>query len=419
MSTHPLEPLPSTLGDPDIPPDISVVIPCLNEAETLGICLRKASEGLARAAIHGEIIVADNGSTDGSKEIAKSFGVRVVEVSEPGYGAALMGGIAAARGRWIIMGDADDSYDFSAIPPLVEALRSGADLVQGCRFPRGGGTILPGAMPPLHRWFGNPILSWLVRRMFDVPVIDVYCGLRGFTRRLYQSLDLRCCGMEFATEMILKAGMQRARITQVPITLYPDGRKAHGPHLRTFRDGWRTLRLFMIYSPRWTFFLPGALTIGIGLTLFLLALPQTRIFGIALDVHSLLVAALAIIVGYQAILFAGLARNYAIGQQMIPAPLKAPFWTMERGLLAGGTIVFLGLGLILSVVAFWARTGFGPLAYPTTMRIVIPGVMFATIGIQTVFASLYLGVLTMLPPRPARSKLPGGCEQDSRMAGSP
>lgn len=398
--------------------EVSVVIPCLNEADTLGTVVDKAMRSMREAQIDGEVIVADNGSTDASRQIAIDHGARVVAVTQPGYGAALMGGIEAARGRYVIMGDADDSYDFLEVPRFVDRLREGYQLVQGCRFPAGGGTILPGAMPPLHRWFGNPVLSWLVRRMFRVPITDVYCGLRGFEKQLYDRLDMRCPGMEFATEMIIKTGMQRARIAQVPITLHPDGRKSHGPHLRTFRDGWRTLRLFMIYSPRWTFFVPGAIAIVVGLLLFMIALPQVRIFGVAFDVHTLLVGALGIIIGYQAILFAGLARSFAVREGMLPAlkqeaqvHSKEKSWSMEWGLLGGAAIFATGALLILSVIAYWSWNGFGRLEYPKTMRLVVPGMLLCTLGIQTVFASLYWGVLNMHPPRtryPARSDVTGG-----------
>ena len=238
-------------------PEVSVVMPCLNEADTLEACLKKAQRALCEHKITGEIIVADNGSTDGSQAIATRMGARVIDVESKGYGNALMGGIAAARGKFVCMGDADDSYDFLAIPLFVEKLRAGFDLVQGCRLPSGGGKVLPGAMPPLHRWWGNPMFSSMTRRMFRAPIHDVYCGMRGFTKEFYDRLNLRCTGMEFATEMIIKASLRGDKIAEVPITLYPDGRKSHAPHLKTFRDGWRTLRFFLMYSPRWLFLIPG------------------------------------------------------------------------------------------------------------------------------------------------------------------
>ncbi len=260
----------------------------------MATCVSKAVRALSDAGIEGEIIVADNGSNDGSQKLSQAAGARVVAVSERGYGSALAGGIASSRGKFILMGDADDSYDFLESVRFVEALRKGADLAQGCRFPRGGGKIMPGAMPILHRYFGNPVLSWLVRTMFRIQVNDVYCGLRGFTRELYDRLDIRSPGMEFATEMIIRAGTLNARIAEVPITLHPDGRRSHGPHLRTFRDGWRTLRLFLVFSPRWTFFAPGCLFLVLALLGYLLAIPQASLGGIIIDVHTLLVASLAV-----------------------------------------------------------------------------------------------------------------------------
>src|SRR6185436_5200450 len=256
------------------------------------------------------VVVGDNGSTDGSQEIAAAHGARVVHVAARGYGSALMGGIAAARGRYVIMGDADDSYDFLEVPKFVERLRQGYGLVQGCRLPSGGGTVLPGAMPPLNRWFGNPALSFLARWWFRTPVHDVYCGMRGFSVEAYRRLDLRCTGMEFATEMIIKASLHRERIADVPIALHPDGRKAHLPHLRTFRDGWRTLRLFLLFTPRWLFLVPGALLIALGLLGYLVALPGVTVGGVTFDVHTLLVASLALLAGEQAIAFALFAKTF-------------------------------------------------------------------------------------------------------------
>jgi glycosyltransferase involved in cell wall biosynthesis len=253
--------------------ELSVVMPCLNEADTLASCIRKARRGMEGASIAGEVIVADNGSTDDSPAIARNEGARVVPVTARGYGAALMGGIDAARGRFIIMGDADDSYDFGEVPKFVERLREGYELVQGCRLESGGGRVLPGAMPRLHRWLGNPMFSRIARTWFRAPVHDIYCGLRGFTKELYQRLDQRCTGMEFATEMIIKASLAQARIAEVPITLHPDGRKSHPPHLKTFRDGWRTLRFFLMCTPRRLFFRPGLILVVAGLAGYTLAMP--------------------------------------------------------------------------------------------------------------------------------------------------
>lgn len=383
----------------DNPTELSVVMPCLNEADTIKICVEKAILAMEEAGIEGEIIVADNGSTDASVQIASSLGARIVPVAEPGYGAALMGGIEASGGQFIIMGDADDSYDFLDIPAFVDQLRTGVDLVQGCRLPRGGGRVLPGAMPFLHRWFGNPVLSWLVRRMFRIPIHDVYCGMRGFTRRLYDQLDLRSPGMEFATEMIIKSGLHGASMSQVPITLHPDGRQDHGPHLRTFRDGWRTLRLFLVFSPRWTFFRPGLILILLGIIGYVLAIPQTKILGAALDVHTLLIASLAVLLGWQAVLFATLARIFAAREGMMPrnAPLERV--SVEHGLAFGMVTSVTGVVLIARIVFTWWRVDFGPLDYPSTMRWVVPGVTLVAIGFQTALAALMAGVLKMQPAR--------------------
>ena len=386
--------------------ELSVVMPCLNEEDTLGTCVQKALRAIREANIEGEVIVADNGSTDRSKEIAQSLGARTIDVEERGYGAALMHGIEASRGRFVIMGDADDSYDFLEIPAFVEELRKDYDLVQGCRLPRGGGRVLPGAMPPLHRWFGNPVLSWLVRLMFRIPIHDVYCGMRGFTRELYERLDLRSPGMEFATEMIIKSGLYGATMSQVPITLHPDGRKQHGPHLRTFRDGWRTLRLFLVFSPRWTFFRPGLLLIALALLGYVLAIPQFRIAGAALDVHTLLVASLAGLLGWQSILFATLARIFAGRAGMMPADDRLEQITVERGLVLGLIAAVVGVGLILAVTVQWWQQDFGRLDYPYTMRLVVPGVTLIAFGFQTAMAALMAGVLKMMRGRD-RSEQPG------------
>ena len=377
------------------PPELSVVMPCLNEADTVGICVGKAVRAMRENGVNGEVVIADNGSSDNSKEIAVSQGARTVDVAEPGYGAALMGGIEASRGKYVIMGDCDDSYDFLEIPAFVDQLRQGSELVQGCRLPRGGGQVLPGAMPFLHRWFGNPVLSWLVRFMFRIPIHDVYCGMRGFTKNLYDNLDLRSPGMEFATEMIIKSGLHNASMAQVPITLHPDGRREHGPHLRTFRDGWRTLRLFLVFSPKWTFFRPGVLLILIGLLGYALALPQIRILNAALDVHTLLIASLAILLGWQCILLATLAQIFAAREGLMPALPKLEKVTVEHGIGSGLIMAIAGIGLITVVIFTWWQGDFGQLDYPQTMRLVVPGVTLVAVGFQTAMASLMAGVLRM------------------------
>jgi glycosyltransferase involved in cell wall biosynthesis len=377
--------------------ELSVVMPCLNEAETLGTCVEKARAAIDEVGIAAEIVVADNGSTDDSRRIAAAAGARVVSVAAPGYGNALMGGIAASRGRLIVMGDADDSYDFLELPKFVRKLREGNDLVQGCRLKRGGGRILPGAMPTLHRW-GNPMLSWLLRTWFRVPVSDVYCGLRGFTRAHYESLDLRCTGMEFATEMIIKSGLRPAHIAEVPITLHPDGR-SRKPHLRTFRDGWRTLRLYLLYCPRWLFMVPGLAMLCCGLLAYAIALPNLRVFGVGFAAHTLLFGSLAIICGYQAITFALFTQTFGAMEGLIPNSdrfkrLEDGF-TVERGLLLAAVAIGVGAILLLFALNEWRVHDFGRLNYTTTMRLVVPGVTLIVLGAQTMFASFFLTVLSL------------------------
>jgi len=379
--------------------ELSVVMPCLNEVDTLGTCIGKAFDAMHEHGIHGEVIVADNGSTDGSIAIALELGARVVHVADKGYGSALMGGIEAARGHYIIMGDADDSYDFLEIPKFVDKLREGHDLVQGCRLPSGGGKVLSGAMPRLHRWWGNPMFSWMVRRMFRAPIHDVYCGLRGFTRKLYNQLELRSTGMEFATEMIIKSSVFDVKIAEVPTTLHPDGRKAHAPHLRTFRDGWRTLRFFMMNCPRWLFLAPGIGLSLLGLVGYCLAMPGIKVYGAVLDAHTLLAASLAILLGFQLVQFALFAKTFAVTEGLVPddGRLKRffSFASLERCLLAGATAFVCGCALMLVAVAQWRAAQYGALDYAQTMRWVIPGVTLAALGFQTIFSSFFLSILRM------------------------
>ena len=389
------------------PLELSIVMPCLNEADTLGICILKAQAAIHRLNVDAEIIIADNGSTDGSQDIARELGARVVNVLARGYGNALMGGIEASRGRFVIMGDADDSYDFGEIGKFLIPLREGADLVQGCRLPKGGGTILPGAMPLLHRWPGNPMLTMLVRKLFHAPINDVYCGLRGFTRQLFDDLDLRCTGMEFATEMVIKKARFGRTIRETPITLHPDGRKSHPPHLRTFRDGWRTLRFFLLYSPRWFYIVPGLFLVLLGIAGYTLALPGISLFGATLDVHTLLVASLTVLVGTQSLQFGVFARIFAVSQGMLPESEHADrlirYASPERGLLFGGTCCAIGT-IMLSVESFhWWQSGFGRLDYSETMRFVIPAVTLIALGYQTVISSFMCGLLLMSRRPTARS----------------
>ena len=385
-------------GAPDTV-EISIVMPCLNEADTLAVCITKALAAIDGHGISAEIIVADNGSTDGSQQIAESLGARVVPVKMRGYGSALMGGIEAARGRYILMGDADDSYDFGEVPKFLEKLREGYDMVQGCRLPAGGGTVMPGAMPGLHRWWGNPMFSAMARHWFNVQVNDVYCGLRGFTKEFYTGLRQRCIGMEFATEMIIKGSLYGARIAEVPITLYPDGRLAHPPHLRTFRDGWRTLRFFLLYSPRWLFLIPGLALIALGIAGYAIGLPGIRVRGIHFDVHTLLFASLAVICGYQSIVFAVLTKVFAISEDLLPPdPILARAFRvikLETGLAVGAVAMVVGAYFLFDALAIWRATGFGDLQYAVTMRWVIPGVTLVALGFETILASFFLSLLGM------------------------
>ena len=374
--------------------EVSVVMPCLNEAETLETCIRKAQRALEQGQISGEVIVADNGSTDGSVEIAESLGARVARVAAKGYGNALMGGIAAAAGKFIIMGDADDSYDFGDIPKFVTELRAGAQLVMGNRF-RGG--IKPGAMPPLHQYFGNPALTRIGRLFFGSPVNDFYCGLRGFQKDAYRALGLRTTGMEFATEMVVKATLLKQRIAEVPTTLSPDGR-SRPPHLRTWRDGWRTLRFFLLYSPRWLFLYPGLALMCLGMALGLWLLPASRTIGsVTFDVHTLLYCAAMVLLGFQAVAFAVFTKLFAITEGLLP-PDPALDWAfryinLEVGLGLGSLLILAGTATSGFAVGTWGAHHFGQLDYPHTMRIVIPAALLLILGVQTIFSSFFLSVL--------------------------
>lgn len=388
-----------SVGSRPIPPVVSVVIPCLNEADTVAACVAQARRSLEEADLAGEVIVADNGSTDGSRELARAAGARVVEVEARGYGSALMAGIEAAGGRYLVMGDADQSYDFSETPRFVAKLEEGHDLVQGCRLPAGGGRILPGAMPFLHRWWGNPMFSWLARWWFRAPITDVYCGLRGFTREAYHRLQLQCTGMEFATEMVVRASLLNLRFGEVPITLHPDRRKSRPPHLRTFRDGWRTLRFYLLFSPRWLYLVPGLALAVLGLAAAAAGFAGLRIGRVALDVHTLLFGALMIIAGYQSVIFAILTKTFAINAKLLPPDPRlqrfARVISLERGLLAGAALVAVGVALLVATTAVWAGRDFGSLDYPRTMRIAIPGVLATVLGMQTILFVFFTGVLQL------------------------
>lgn len=378
-------------------PELSVVIPCLNEAATVGGCVREALAALASAGIVGEVVVADNGSSDDSRRLAEEAGARVVPVARRGYGAALMAGIEASKGRYLVMGDADGSYDFGEIPRLLIALRAGHDLAQGCRLPKGGGRIEPGAMPPLHRWLGNPGLSRLARWMFRTPVNDVYCGLRGFSRELYERLNLRCTGMEFATEMIIKSALHRAPTTEVPITLRRDGRGGRPSHLRTFHDGWRTLRLFLLLSPRWAHLIPGLALAGAGLVAALLGLCETRFGHVRLGPHTLLVGATSIIVGQQALWVGVFSRAFAALEGITPPKPELSRLlrdlTLERMLTLGALLVLAGAALIGCLALRWRASGFADLDYASSLRLAVPGGLLVALGAQTITGGLVLGLL--------------------------
>jgi len=377
--------------------ELSIVLPCLNEAETLPSVIAKAQRALSGAGIHGEIVVADNGSTDGSREIAERLGARVVPVAERGYGAALMGGIAAARGEYVLMADADDSYDLAEAPKFLEPLRRGAELVQGCRLPSGGGRVEAGAMPFLHRVWGNPMFSRMVRRWFHAPIHDVHCGMRAFRRDLFDRLQLRCTGMEFASEMVIKAALAGAKMEEVPITLHRDGRTTHPPHLKTFRDGWRHFRFYLMLSPRWLFLQPGIVLILLGILGYALAMPRARIFGATLDVHTLLFASLALICGYQSVLFAVITKVFAIEEGLLPRDLRLdrlyPVVTLEKGVAVGTVAMLSGVALLVVSILQWRAAGFGNLDYEKTMRWVIPGVTLTALGFQTILSSFFLSIL--------------------------
>jgi glycosyltransferase involved in cell wall biosynthesis len=353
--------------------ELSILMPCLNEAETLEICIQKALRSLRELDIAGEVIIADNGSTDGSQDIATRMGARVVPVAAKGYGSALMGGIIAARGVYIIMGDADDSYNFSNLGFFVNKLREGFDLVMGNRF-QGG--IKPGAMPPLHKYLGNPVLTWVGRLFFASPVGDFHCGLRGFRRDSILKLDLQTTGMEFASEMVVKASVYKLRITEIPTVLSPDGR-SRPPHLRTWRDGWRHLRFLLLYSPRWLFLYPGTALMIWGLIIVVWLLPGTQKIGsISFDVHTLLYGAIAIIIGFQAVTFAFFTKIFAISEKFLPEDPKLNkifrYVTLETGLIVGVTLILIGIvGSFLSLT-IWSETAFGSLDPSKTLRLVIP-----------------------------------------------
>ncbi|WP_052055239.1 glycosyltransferase family 2 protein [Myxosarcina sp. GI1] len=366
--------------------EVSIVMPCLNEAETLAICIRKAKYYLNENNIYGEVIIADNGSQDGSQEIAMSLGARVVNVPAKGYGSALLGGIAAARGEYIIMGDADDSYDFSNLTLFIKKLRDGYDLVMGNRF-KGG--IKPGAMPKLHRYLGNPVLTGIGRLLFPSPCGDFHCGLRGFRKDSIVALDLQTTGMEFASEMVVKATLNKMRITEVPTTLSPDGR-SRPPHLRSWRDGWRHLRFLLMYSPRWLFLYPGIFLIFAGFLATLWLLPSPK-------VHTLLYSSTAMTIGFQIIIFALFTKVFGMSEGLLPEDRRFKrllnHVNLESGLIVGCSLVLIGITASIYAFGIWGLNSFGSLDPTQTMPIVIPAVTCLALGCQVIFSSFFLSIL--------------------------
>jgi glycosyltransferase involved in cell wall biosynthesis len=374
--------------------ELSIVMPCLNEAETLATCIAKAQKSLHDLHIAGEIIIADNGSTDGSQSIAARMGARVVPVAARGYGSALMGGIAAARGKYIIMGDADDSYDFTNLEPFIRSLRAGNELVMGNRF-QGG--IQAGAMRPLHKYLGNPVLTGIGRLLFSSPCGDFHCGLRGFSKAAVKRLDLRTTGMEFASEMVVKATLHKLRIAEVPTSLSPDGR-SRPPHLRSWRDGWRHLRFLLLYSPRWLFLYPGLFLMLLGTLVsgWLLLGPRV-IEGVTLDVHTLLYAAMAIVLGFQTVAFALFTKIFAISEGLLPEDPRLNtlfrYIKLESGLILGGLLLLAGIIISIYALSSWGAQSFGPLNPSVTLRMVIPAVTLICLGLQLILTSFFLSIL--------------------------
>jgi hypothetical protein len=377
--------------------ELTILMPCLNEAETIEVCVRKARGFLERAGVKGEVLIADNGSTDGSQAMAQAEGARVVAVPEKGYGAALMGGIVAAHGRYVVMGDADDSYDFENLDGMLEHLRGGADLVMGNRF-KGG--ISPGAMPFLHRYLGNPVLSFLGRLFFHVPTGDFHCGLRGFSRAAILGLDLKSPGMEFASEMVVKAQLAKLRIEETPTTLRPDGR-SRAPHLKTWRDGWRHLRFLLLHSPKWLFVYPGAVLIALGLAgAIILSAGAVRLTpGLELDIHTLTASCFAILIGVQLVMFGSLARRYAMVEGILPPATRLHSFLMglslEVILRIAGVIFALGVIGAIWAVSLWAQTGFGEIQYHDVMRVLVISLTAVAVSVQLAASGFLASVFTL------------------------
>jgi len=384
---------------------LSLVMPCLNEIETLEGCIRLAQEGLKKAGVAGEILIADNGSTDGSQQLAESLGARVINVPRKGYGSALRAGIEGSRAEWIIMADSDGSYDWSDLVPFLEKMREGYDLVMGCRMPYGGGTIMPGAMPWLNRYLGNPVLSSIGRTLFSIPTTDFHCGMRAFSKKAYKQMELRTYGMEFATEMVVKAALKGQRITEVPITLHKDGR-SRPPHLRRWRDGWRHLRFMLLFSPRWLFFYPGLLILGVGLFLFApLSLGPVWLGPLKLINGTLCVAGLMINIGLQLLCFGLLGKAHSIAKGLLP---ESPRWgksvrlfSLEKGILAGLVPILVGMVILIGAIFDWKATDWGTLDTDQNLRTLITAATFVGIGTQIIFTSFLMSILELKTDRAA------------------
>ena len=393
--------------------ELTIVMPCLNEAETLETCITKARSFLNRSGITGEIVIGDNGSADGSIEIARRCGARVVNIPIRGYGAALYGAVVASRGKYCVMGDSDDSYDFGNLDLFVKELRAGADLVMGNRFLGG---IEPGAMPWKNRYIGNPVLSGLGRFLFGAPTKDFHCGLRAFSRDAFLRMDLRTTGMEFASEMVIKATLLEMRIIEVPTTLSRDGR-SRPPHLRPYRDGWRHLRFMLLFSPNWLFLYPGLVLMFIGFLLGakLLASP-VYIQGVRLSIDTLIYSVTMIEVGFQAVLFALLSRAYAVQEGLFPPPPKRAFFDsifkLERGIILGSMLIIFGLVLFLYAFSIWGSTNFGPLDVERVTPIVIGSSLSVSLGFEVILSSFLLSMLK-LNVRTTSTMLVSGAELES------
>jgi glycosyltransferase involved in cell wall biosynthesis len=376
--------------------ELTILMPCLDEVETLAGCIRSARSFLAGVEGGGEIVVADNGSTDGSQQLARSEGARVVDVPTRGYGAALMAGAMAARGRYLIMADSDGSYDLARLTVFLDQLRLGADLVMGNRF---AGGIAPGAMPWLNRYLGNPILSFVGRLFFRTPVRDFHCGIRGFSKAAFERMDLQTTGMEFASEMVIKASLTGMSIAEVPTTLAPDGR-SRPPHLRRWRDGWRHLRFMLLYSPRWLFLYPGLALILLGIAGVLWLLPRTRaVGGVSLDVHTLLFASAAVVAGAQSVLFSALTKVYAVREGLLPVDRHTSrllrVFRLEMGVVVGLVLIACSAGFAATAVLRWRGASFGELDPTRVLRLVIPAVTAGLLGLQLTLGSFFLSVLQL------------------------